>query len=402
MRVSTSQIFMQSTTFMMNNESALNEQSAYLSSGKQVLTAKDNGVQYGTLIGYKDELQNIDLYRRNITQATNRNSLSEVSFSSAQDILNQVKQRVIQANNGSMSDDDRTALSEQLRQNLEQMLDIANVKDETGGFVFSGYQIDQQPFTIQPDNTVVYNGDNGVRELKISQSVNVPLNQPGDEAFMLVDNALGDFSAEYTNSSSEIFVNRAVISDRGVYNDNAPYTLDFTDTNGDGNIELTITDSTAATTTFDPYVAGQDYGFPGMEVSIDGTPQVGDQVVLTSEPNVSVFEAIKQAIDWINVPTPANTTEEHKASYGQVLSQINASLNHISTRQGDAGINLQLLQTQTQYHQDNELLMEQGRSSIEDLDYATAITRFEQSRVALQAAQQTYSRVQGLSLFNYL
>ena len=402
MRVSTQQVFLQSTTYMMNNESALNEQSAYLSSGKKVLTAKDNGVQYGTLIGYKDELQAIELYRRNITQATNRNSLSEVSFSSAQDILNQVKQKVIQANNGAMDDDDRAALSEQLRQNLAQMLDIANAKDETGGYVFSGYQIDQQPFTIQPDNTVVYNGDNGVRELKISKSVDVPLNQPGDEAFMFVDNALGDFSAEYTSNSSGIYVNRAVISDRGVYNDNAPYTLDFTDTNGDGNLELTITDSTAATTTFDPYVAGQDYGFPGMEVSIDGNPQVGDQVVLTPEPTVSVFEAIKQAIDWINVPNPANTTEEHKADYGHVLSQINASLNHISTRQGDAGINLQLLQTQSDYHVDNELLMEQGRSSIEDLDFATAVTEFEQSRVALQAAQQTYSRIQGLSLFNYL
>lgn len=402
MRVSTAQVFLQSTRSMTTNESALNEQSAYLSSGKQVLTAKDNGVQYGTLIGYKDELQNIELYRRNITQATNRNSLSEVSFSSAQDILNQVKQTVIQANNGSMSDDDRAALSEQLRQNLEQMLDIANAKDETGGYVFSGYQIEKQPFTLQPDNTVVYNGDNGVRELKISKSVDVPLNQPGNEAFMEVGNSLGDFQATYNSINDGVIVNQAIISDRGAYTNNAPYTLDFTDTNGDGNLELTITDNAAATVTFDPYVAGQSYGFTGMEVSIDGTPAVGDQIVLNNEPEVSVFEAIKRAIDWVNVPNPANTTAEHAADYGHVLSQVNASLSHISTRQGDAGINLQLLNTQSTYHLDNEILMEQGRSSIEDLDYATAITEFEQARVALQAAQQTYAQVQNLSLFNFI
>ncbi len=402
MRVSTSQMFLQSTKHMTTNESKLNEQSAYLASGKGVLTAKDNGVQYGTLIGYKDELQNIELYRRNIVQATNRNSLSEVSFSSAQDVLNQIKQTFIQANNGAMSDDDRTALSAQLKQNLEQMLDIANVKDETGGYVFSGYQIDKKPFSVQPDNTVNYNGDNGVRELKISKSVSVPLNQPGDEAFMKVGNSLGDFSASYPVNESGMIVNRAIISDRSVYVDNQPYTLDFTDADNNGSLELTITDNAANTVVVDPYVAGQAYGFAGMEITIDGTPSVGDQVVLSEEPNISVFETIKQAIDWINVQGAAADTEKHQADYGHILSQINASLNHISTRQGNAGINLQLLQTQSTYHQDNELLMEQGRSSIEDLDYAAAVTEFEQAKVALQAAQQTYVKVQNLSLFNYI
>ncbi|NMP32883.1 flagellar hook-associated protein FlgL [Thalassotalea sp. M1531] len=402
MRVSTAQMFLQSTKHMTTNESKLNDQSAYLATGKKVLTAKDNGVQYGTLIGYKDELQSIELYRRNITQATNRNSLSEVQFSSAQNVLNQIKTTFIQANNGAMSDDDRDALSEQLMQNLEQMLDIANAKDETGGYVFSGYQIDVKPFELQPDNSVNYMGDNGVRELKISRSVAVPLNQPGDDAFEKVENRLGDFSATYNTNTSGASVNKAVISDRGVYVDNAPYTLDFTDVDTDGNLELTITDGVATTVTFDPYVPGQTYGFPGMEVSLEGIPNVGDQVTLNPEPNISIFQTIKEAIDWVNVKSPANGTEKHKTEYGHILSQINASLNHISTRQGDAGINLQLLQTQSTYHQDNELLMEQGRSSIEDLDYAAAVTEFEQAKVALQAAQQTYVKVQNLSLFNFI
>jgi len=402
MRVSTAQMFLQSTKYMTTNESKLNDQSGYLATGKQVLTAKDNGVQYGTLIGYKDELQSIDLYRRNITQATNRNSLAEVQFSSAQDVLNQIKTTFIQANNGAMSDDDRAALSEQLRQNLEQMLDIANAKDETGGYVFSGYQIDVKPFELQPDNSVNYLGDNGERELKISRSVSVPLNQPGDEAFMKVENPLGDFRATYNTNTSGAAVNRAVISDRGVYVDNAPYTLDFTDADNDGNLELTLTDNAATSVTFDPYVPGQTYGFAGLEISLEGLPNVGDQVVLTTEPEISIFQTIKEAIDWVDVQSPANNSEQHKTEYGHILSQINSALNHISTRQGEAGINLQLLETQTSYHINNELLMEQGRSSIEDLDYASAVTQFEQAKVALQASQQTYVKVQNLSLFNFI
>lgn len=403
MRVSTNQMFMQSSMYMARNESDLNEQVAYLSSGKKVLTAKDDAVSYGTLTGYKDELANIEQFRRNIVQAENRNTLVEGSFSTAQDVLNQVKTTFIQANNGSMSDDDRAALAEQLQQNLQQVLDVANARDETGGYVFSGYQIDKRPFLLQPDNSVVYQGDDGVRELKISKSVEVPLNQPGDEAFLEVANPIGDFVGVYNNNQSGISVNRAVIQDRGAYVDGANYTFNFTDTNGDGALELAVTDNAAVNLiTIDPYVPGQTVAFNGMEVNIDGTPLPGDQLELAPQETVSVFQAIKDAIDWVSRTGTITGTEQHAVDYGHILSNINASLNHISTRQGEAGINLQLIQSQETFHADNELLMEQGRSVIEDLDFATAVTKFEQSKQALQAAQQTYAQLQGLSLFNYI
>jgi len=300
-------------------------------------------------------------------------------------------------------DADKEWIAEQLQQNLQQVLDVANARDETGGYVFSGYQIDKRPFLLQPDNSVVYQGDDGVRELKISKSVEVPLNQPGDEAFLEVANPIGDFVGVYNNNQSGISVNRAVIQDRGAYVDGANYTFNFTDTNGDGALELAVTDNAAVNLiTIDPYVPGQTVAFNGMEVNIDGTPLPGDQLELAPQETVSVFQAIKDAIDWVSRTGTITGTEQHAVDYGHILSNINASLNHISTRQGEAGINLQLIQSQETFHADNELLMEQGRSVIEDLDFATAVTKFEQSKQALQAAQQTYAQLQGLSLFNYI
>ena len=403
MRVSTNQIFLQSRQYMSSNSSDLNEQVAYLSSGKRVLTAKDDAVSYGTLTGYKNELSSIEQYNRNIIQAENRNTLVEGSFSTSQDILNQVKTTFIQANNGSMSDDDRQALAEQLKQNLQELLDVANARDETGGYVFSGYQIDKQPFLLQPDNTVLYQGDDGVRELKISNSVEVPLNQPGDEAFLKVANPIGDFVGSYTINEGGASVNRAVIVDRGNYVDGANYTFDFRDVNGDGALELTVTDNAAAVlTTIDPYTPGQTVAFNGMEVNIDGTPLPGDRLDLVPQETISVFQTIKEAIDWVERTGPVTVTEQHAVDYGHILSNVNASLNHISTRQGDAGINLQLIRNQESFHADNELLLEEGRSVIEDLDFASAVTQFEMSKVALQAAQQTYGQLQNLNLFNYI
>lgn len=74
----------------------------------------------------------------------------------------------------------------------------------------------------------------------------------------------------------------------------------------------------------------------------------------------------------------------------------------MTTRQTDAGIRIQLIETQSENHKDKELTLSKGKSNIEDLDFAKAIAGFEQSKVALQAAQQTFVQVKNLSLFNYI
>lgn len=99
--------------------------------------------------------------------------------------------------------------------------------------------------------------------------------------------------------------------------------------------------------------------------------------------------------------SPANQTQ-HDVDYGEILSQLNNALNHMTSRRTEAGVRGQLIENQENNHLDRELNLAQGQSNIEDLDFAKAISTFEQSKVALQAAQQTFVQVKGLSLFNYI
>ena len=47
--------------------------------------------------------------------------------------------------------------------------------------------------------------------------------------------------------------------------------------------------------------------------------------------------------------------------------------------------------------------MQEGRTLTQkDLDFAKAVATFEQSKVALQAAQQSFVQVKDLNLFNYI
>ncbi|MDT0602872.1 flagellar hook-associated protein FlgL [Thalassotalea castellviae] len=404
MRVSTTQFYYQNALQMSNKESGLNEQAKYLSSGKRVLTAKDDAVQYSTLIGYKEQLAAIEKYKTNITQATNRNSLQEISFSQAEDVMQEIKTMMIQANNGALSSSERNVIAAQAKNSLNQMLDIANTKDENGSYIFAGYQTDKTPFTLQLDNSVSYEGDSGVRELQIGKNLAVATNQPGDLAFLKIPNPDGDFSAIYQNNTSGISINKAVIIDPSTYDPltNAPnFRFDFTDTTADGEAnQVTVTDSASNTLlVVNPYTAGQILNFNGLEVQFDGVPEPGDQIDIEPKQEISVFETIKSAIDWV---TSTSNSAINAAEYSDVLNKVNASLNYMSTQRGEVGIRLQMTENQESKHADTALYLAQSSSSIEDLDYAKAVSEFDQAQTALQVAQQSFIQIKDLSLFNYI
>ena len=400
MRVSTAQFYMQSSKQMSSQQSSLNEQVSHISTGKRVVTAKDDAVAYGTLAGYKNDLANIDKYQRNIIQAENHNSLIDTSLSNAEDIMNELKDLMLQANNGVYSADDLASIGQQASQTLQQILDIANTKDESGNYAFAGYQIDDAPFVLQPDNSVTYRADNGVRELQIAKNVSIATNQSGEKVFEKVPNAIGDFSAIYNINTSGLGVESAVVADPSNYDRSAnpaDFTINFTTAS-----DLTVTDGAGNVTNISGYTAGQTIAFNGIEVKLSGNPLPGDSFTLTPEQNIGVFDTIKSAIDWINNKAGAGEDPQVQVDFNQILEQLSDSMNHLTSRRAESGINLQVIDRQKSNHLDTELYLASGRSSIEDLDVAAAISTFEQSKVALQAAQQTFTQVQGLNLFNYI
>lgn len=402
MRVSTAQFYFQNGLQMSNKQSVVNDQSSYLSTGKRVLTAKDDAVSYGALSGYKESLASIERYQRNLNQAESRNGLQDTLLNGSTNILNEARDLMLQANSGVRSDEDLSSIAQQLQQGLNEMLDIANSKDETGTYIFAGYKVEDKPFSIQPDNTVNYHGDNGVRELQISKNIMVPINQAGNKVFQEVENALGDFSATYQTNTSGASLASANITDRDAYNAAANNPQDYNFTFSDPDL-LTVTDaSNNVVYPATAYTPGQKVAFEGIEVQLNGNPLPGDNFTLTPESNIGLFDTLKNAIDWLKTGSSGVNSAEGQVRFNTTLNQLNKVLDHITYHRAEAGINLQQVERQKNLHLDTELYLQQGRSRIEDLDFAAAISGFEQSKVALQAAQQTFSQIQGMSLFNYI
>jgi len=402
MRVSTAQFYLQSTLQMSNKTSDVNEQMAYLTSGKRVLTAKDDAVQYGTLVGYNESLANIEKYQRNIIQAESHNNLQETVFADSEQILDQIKQDMLLANNGRMSTEDLQSLAKQTRTNFNQLLDLANTQNSNGDYIFSGYQTENKPFSQQVDNSVLYNGDTGVNELQVAKNINIATNQAGDAAFLKVANAIGDFKASYTTNTSGVAVESANITNRGTYNTSSlphDYTFTFDALTND----LTVTDSGGGIVfSAAPYAAGDTVSFDGIDVTLSGNPLPGDSFTISEEESISVFSTINDAIAWMEQGSVSVDQKQHQVDYSSILNQLESSMIHITSRRVDSGIHLQVLESQKSRHLDSELNIATGKSAIEYLDFAKAISEFEQSKIALQASQQAFSKVQGLTLFNYI
>lgn len=421
MRVSTFQYYQSSSNNMSNLQSAVTEQVKYLSSGKQVLTAKDAPVENSTLQGYKNELQLIEQYSTNITQADNKNNRQEVSLSSAQDVLMQAQESLINANNGAYTTEDLEAISQAMKSGLNQLIELANTQSETGDYIFSGYQSSTKPFSIDSNNQVTYSGDSGTQFLKISTLTEVVTARPGDDVFLDVPNITGDFSVSYLSNvavppepyevdedDADVYVESAKIVDRQSYNASAmtpDLTFDFTDVNADGITEVTITDG-SATIVHGPvdFIEGTPIAFNGMEVDLDGNPLPGDQFTLAESTDKSIFDTMKEAIEWIDTLAEGNLDDSklHQVEYKHLLSQLNESFNHITSVRADVGVTLKAIDTQKNIHLDVEVMVETAAGAIENLDFAKAISDFEQQQLSLQAAQQTFSQIQGLSLFNYI
>jgi flagellar hook-associated protein 3 FlgL len=108
--------------------------------------------------------------------------------------------------------------------------------------------------------------------------------------------------------------------------------------------------------------------------------------------NQSVFETIdKLATDFENNSFSANS-----------ITDVQAAMDNVVNTRAKIGARLNALDTQKNINEELTLQSQKTLSGIQDLDYAEAVSRLNLQMVGLQASQQAFTRIQNLSLFNYL
>jgi flagellar hook-associated protein 3 FlgL len=84
------------------------------------------------------------------------------------------------------------------------------------------------------------------------------------------------------------------------------------------------------------------------------------------------------------------------------LDKISSVHEHLTIQQANIGSRMKRVETLTHATEDRDYTYKTLQSSMEDLDYVEAASRLKNQSLALQAGQQTFAQLSGLSLFKYI
>lgn len=394
MRISTAQMFNQNINSVLNKQSATSKIIDQIASGKRVNTAGDDPVAAIGIDNLNQQNALVDQFMKNIDYATNRLALTESKLGSAETLTGSVREQILRAVNGSLSESERQMIADELKGTLEELVSVANTQDESGNYMFAGYETDKQPFAFDAAGNVVYSGDSGVRQAIVASGVTLGTNIPGDLAFMNAPAGLGNFGANYSAGQVGDFRVLSATNSNPAALDTYSFTM-----NG-ANLEIRDSSATLVTTVpnFD---AADPINFNGIEVKLDGQPAPGDSFSITPQAEVSIFDTINQAITLLEDPNKVNTPQG-KAELAQMLNNIDSGVNQLSMARGEAGNSLKQIERYSSTHVEEKLVNSSALSLLEDLDYASAITELEKQQLALNAVSSVFSKVGSTTLFDYI
>ncbi|PNH80431.1 flagellar hook-associated protein FlgL [Vibrio diazotrophicus] len=380
---------------MRRQESKVHHNQAQLASGKKLLSAADNPLATHYIQNVTQQEEQLRQYLDAITLVRNRLEHQEVIVSNAEEFADKAKRNVMEMINGSLSPEDRGAIARQIQEISNNFINLANVQDEMGNYIFAGTKPKNQPFFRDNAGNVTYSGDDYQRKMKISNSLEIPFNTPGSKIFMEIENPFGDYEPNYDlQEGSELLLERATNSN---VDDNSNYTVTFVDMdNGKFGYQLERNGSIVQADEFDGKTGIQ---FEGLTIAIKGQITKGDSITIEPRKTFSIFDSFKDAIEYSSrsVADASSTAKLH-----QVTEELHKAFIHLNKSHTNIGASLSTLDIQEEQHEDFKISLAKSKSQFEDLDYAEAVIEFNENSRALQASQQAFGKTKDLTLFNYI
>jgi flagellar hook-associated protein 3 FlgL len=181
MRISSAYAFENSLANLQRRQSQLSETQQQLTSGKRVLRASDDPAAAATAERALAAKSHVDANLRALAASRNAMELTESALGDAGEMLQQARELMVAAGNGSYADSDREALAARLQGLRTDLLAVANRKDGTGRYLFGGQGSDSPPLRDAPGG-VVYDGTSG--QLNAAAGEATPLAVDGRAAWL--------------------------------------------------------------------------------------------------------------------------------------------------------------------------------------------------------------------------
>ena len=368
-----------------------------ISSNKSFTTAAQNPIAAGEVNDYNQALSQSQQYETNANSAKTNLSTEGTALTNVQTTLQSLRDLALEANSGTESSANLSAIATQATQIQQSLLSLANTQNGNGEYIFSGYATTTQPFTLTATGAT-YNGDQGQRQVQIAAGQTVADGDNGDAVFNQIPTGNGTFAvaAGAANTGTGI-IGATTVADAAAYT-GTPFSIVFTSPTA-YNIENA--NGTVATT--GTYTSGGTISYEGTQVTLTGAPAANDSFAVTPSTNQSLFTTVQNLVTALQQGVGGSNGQVNLSnSVSTAINNIDQALNQTSNVQSSVGGRLNTITTQLSVAGSQQLQLQSSISSLQGLDYASAITTLDQQNTTLSAALQAYTVTQGLSLFKYL
>lgn len=373
-------------------------------SGQKIQRSSENPLLADKINAIKDAMQLGKGYDLNTTLANNRVSQMSTSMQQTVNIMHQVKDRVLSAQNDTMSNENRASIAKELEGYAETLLGIVNTQDSNGEYLFSGINSATQPY-LSGENGFRYQGASEITRIALASHAMIPLNDSGFRVFgdIKTGNGVYEVRSDVQNNTGSGVASAAGLSGTSalIMDD---YTVTFV-TNLAGELAYTVSGASTGQVIPAPplnmpddapaYSPGDNIFFNGINMQISGKPDVGDTFMVSESKTQNVLDTLQSIINILKTPV---TSEKERADLHQLLgeqgSTLGQSLGHFleySTELGNRGktVDDQIMMAQNAVRDQNILLNRLSSTPIEEV-----LPKLSERLLTMELTQQSYVKIQ--------
>jgi flagellar hook-associated protein 3 FlgL len=201
----TQQMILDSTlSNIETNQNRLQQLQDQITSGSQLTRPSDNPIAVARALDLQDSISQSQQYQKNIDQATSWLNTTDSTLGALTTALDRVRELNVEAANGTLGPTDRTAISSEISQLQQHVLDLSHSKYGPY-YLFSGTASDKPGYTAATSSTAGgYQGNTASIMREVAPGTTLGVNTDATRTFDPVFTALQTLQQGLTGNDTDV------------------------------------------------------------------------------------------------------------------------------------------------------------------------------------------------------
>ena len=400
MRISTANSFDNTVSLLARRQAELASQQEKIATGKRVQKPSDDPVAATLAETAQNRLSRTQADLRSLETARSSLQQAESGLAESGELIQKVRDLLVSAGNATFGPSEREDIARQLEGLREQMIGVANLKDNSGRTLFGGLGGAATPFVdlYSPGgNSVQFSGQRGQAA---AGNTSLPQALDGNAIWMRVPQGNGSFTIDLGGANTgSVSTSVGEVTNPAALT-GASYNITFATVAG--TLQYTVSDPVTslplAGHTGVPYASGMTIEFDGQSLQLNGQPADGDQIMVAPAGKTDIFSVVQDAVNALRDPSVAVRSQ----ALERTMTELDAGHDRVLLARGRAGEWLNRGDSLDTLLEDRGVELKAEKSRLEDLDLVQGISDFQTQQLGLEAALKSYAQVQRLSLFQVI